>query len=137
MLWLCKVSPPPSSDSHTLSRRAFLGAAVVTSLSGCQGILNSSQSPGARLSSIAIFNRHDQSHTVDVRVDWEDETVLENEYALDANDPSDKHSPSVPRRERGQRPAATLRSQHELLKPSGVRSDPRMTAQRSVIRCGW
>lgn len=79
-----------------MRRRRFL--AVTTLSLGLAGCSSSSDSGATRLGHVAIANRHEGSHTVDFRVEWDDEVVHDRSYELPSYDSTPDVPTSVPER---------------------------------------
>lgn len=69
-----------------MRRRAFLSSAVTGTalLAGCSFVGRDDEgSDRIEIDELVVSNRNDQSHTVDVQVENQDATVLDERYSLD------------------------------------------------------
>jgi len=85
----------PFVSTSSTTRRAVLGTTVATLLGGCQSILGSSQKAGSRLGRVGLVNLTTEPQSVDFRVVWKSETVVDTTYDLPANNPAEDAVPSV------------------------------------------
>src|SRR6056297_2143978 len=78
---------------NTPSRRAVLASVAAGSLAGC--FSTDSEPDGSKLGAILVANSHDESHTIDLKVEWEGELVHDQSYDLPADDPESKYLQEV------------------------------------------
>lgn len=76
-----------------VTRRYFLAAAAISSVAGC--VSDNDDSGQTTLAPLLVNNRHEDPHTVDVRVTWDDEVVHDRTYDVEANDPDDQRLPGA------------------------------------------
>lgn len=76
-----------------LHRRTILAGSASVTLAGC--LFQSGNSGQTKLGYPQISNRHDHPHTVDFRVTWNDDVVLNRTYQIEADDPEDNRLPGA------------------------------------------
>ena len=74
-----------------INRRELLLLAATTSVGGC--LERDENGEGSTLAWVVVSNHHDDSHAVDLEIEWEGETVLEETYQLPAHDSSGESVP--------------------------------------------
>ncbi len=72
-----------------MNRRTFVRSSAVAGVlplfSGCSGVFGSSES-SVHLTEVVVANAHQERHSVNLRVSYNDDLVLSNEYELPARD---------------------------------------------------
>lgn len=76
-----------------MNRRQYL--AVVSTAVTTAGCLGGFGSGETKLGRVCIDNHDDESHTVEMKVVWDEDTVRANRYTLSADEQGDHRLPSV------------------------------------------
>ncbi|MEF8882397.1 MAG: hypothetical protein V5A34_07750 [Halapricum sp.] len=84
-----------SGDAPRHTRRAVLGTLAVSSLAGCQSVLNGTETGKTELASVEIVNFHTEPHSVKIRINWDGETELDRTLKLPANNGGDQRAPGA------------------------------------------
>lgn len=75
-----------------INRRRILLLTATASIGGC--LSRNENNEESTLAWVVVSNHHDDSHSVDLKIEWEGDTVLEETYDLPAHDSDSDSVPS-------------------------------------------